>query len=106
MSFPGCEEVRRIGAPGGDPTAAGRGKSSILSGYGLLDPVGGNVAFVSLPPSVQPAALQEKLRTLSLPGVTLRGTAPLWWGTRTTSAIDSAVKQALDPQNRFPEIDH
>jgi glycolate oxidase FAD binding subunit len=66
---------------------------------------GGNVAFVSLPTSVKPAALQERLRALGLPGVTLCGNAPLWCGAHTTPAIDSAVKHALDPQNRFPGLD-
>jgi glycolate oxidase FAD binding subunit len=67
--------------------------------------VGGNAAFISLPSSVQPAALQEKLQALNLPGVTLCGNAPLWWGARLTPAIAGAVKQALDPQNRFPGIE-
>jgi len=76
-----------------------------LDGARVHVSAGGNVAFVSLPPSVQPAALQERLRALGLPGVTLRGNAPLWCGTRTTPAIDSAVKQALDPHDRFPGLD-
>ena len=76
-----------------------------LDGARVHVSVGGNVAFVSLPPSVQPAALQERLRTLGLPGVILRGDAPLWCGARTVSSIDGAVKQALDPQNRFPGLD-
>ena len=66
---------------------------------------GGNVAFVSLPSSVQPAALQERLRGLGLPAVTLCGNAPLWCGAHTTPAIAGSVKQALDPQNRFPSPD-
>jgi glycolate oxidase FAD binding subunit len=76
-----------------------------LDGTRVHVSAGGNVAFVSLPPSVQPAALREKLRALSLPGVTLCGNAPLWWGTRPTPAVTAAVKKALDPQNRFPGID-
>jgi hypothetical protein len=66
---------------------------------------GGNVAFVSLPASVPATGLQERLRALSLPAVSLSGNAPLWCGARTTSAISGAVKQALDPQTRFPFID-
>jgi glycolate oxidase FAD binding subunit len=76
-----------------------------LDGTRVHFSVGGNVAFVSLPPSVPAAALQERLRALSLPGVTLSGNAPLWWGARVTPAIAGAVKQALDPQNRFPSTE-
>ena len=72
--------------------------------YFMRKPVG-NVAFVSLPSSVPPTALQERLRGLSLPAVCLLGNAPLWCGTRTTTAISGAVKQALDPQNRFPLVE-
>lgn len=51
---------------------------------------GGNVAFSHTP----------------LPrGLTLRGDAPLWIGGRPRFAIEDAVKQALDPQNRFPTLD-
>jgi glycolate dehydrogenase FAD-binding subunit len=66
---------------------------------------GGNVAFISLPSAIQPAALQDKLRALALPAVTLCGEAPLWCGARAVPAIAGAVKQALDPQNRFPSLD-
>jgi glycolate oxidase FAD binding subunit len=76
-----------------------------LEGSRVHFSAGGNVAFISLPTSVPATALQERLRTLSLPGVSLSGDAPLWCGARTTSAIAPAVKQALDPQNRFPDID-
>jgi glycolate oxidase FAD binding subunit len=76
-----------------------------LEGTRIHVSAGGNVAFVSLPSSVPAAALQERLRALSLPAVCLSGNAPLWCGTRTDSAISTAVKQALDPQNRFPGLD-
>ena len=76
-----------------------------LEGTRLHVSVGGNVAFVSLPPAVPPAALHESLRSLGLRGVTLSGNAPLWCGARSTPAIAAAVKQALDPQNRFPSTD-
>lgn len=66
---------------------------------------GGNVAFVSLSSSVPPAALQERLRALGLPAVTLCGNGPLWCGARSTPTIAGAVKQALDPQNRFPSAE-
>lgn len=51
---------------------------------------GGNVAFSN---------------TLPLRGMTLRGDSPLWIGGRRRFAIEDAVKQALDPQNRFPTLD-
>ena len=76
-----------------------------LDGTRVHISAGGNVAFISLPPSVQPAALQEKLRTLGVQAVTLRGNIPLWCGARSVPAIAGAVKQALDPQNRFPSSD-
>ena len=76
---------------------------------------GGNVAFVSLPPTAPPArpdashgsrfTFHDRLCALGLSGVTLSGNAPLWCGARATPAIASAVKQALDPQNRFPSPD-
>ena len=75
-----------------------------LDGTRVHVSAGGNVAFVSLPASVQPAVWHERLGALGLPGLTLRGHAPLWCGVRKT-AIAGAVKQALDPQNRFPSID-
>ena len=76
-----------------------------LDGTRVHFSAGGNVAFVSLPSAVPPTALQERLRALGLPGVTLCGNGPLWCGARTTPAIAGAVKQALDPQNRFPSTD-
>lgn len=51
---------------------------------------GGNVAFSNI---------------LPLRGLTLRGDFPLWPGGRTRYTIEAAVKQALDPQNRFPTLD-
>ncbi len=50
----------------------------------------GNVAFSNTPPPR---------------GLTLRGDEPLWIGGRPRFAIEDAVKQALDPQNRFPTLD-
>lgn len=43
--------------------------------------------------------------TLPPRGMTLRGDFPLWIGGRPRFAIEAAVKQALDPQNRFPTLD-
>lgn len=51
---------------------------------------GGNVAFSQTQP---------------MRGLTLRGDAPLWIGGRARFAIEDAVKQALDPQHRFPTLD-
>jgi len=66
---------------------------------------GGNVAFISLASAAQATELDESLQKLSLPGVTLRGDAPLWLGPRARPAIAQAVKHALDPTNRFPSLD-
>jgi hypothetical protein len=76
-----------------------------LDGTRVHFSAGGNVAFVSLPSTVPATALQEQLHALSLRAVCLSGNAPLWCGMRTTSAIAPAVKQALDPQNRFPLLE-
>lgn len=56
---------------------------------------GGNAALVSLP---APAT------SLGLPALTLRGAGPLWLDAPATPAIATAVKTALDPQNRFPSL--
>ena len=66
---------------------------------------GGNLAFVSLASSDQAAALSERLRRLALSAMTLRGKAPLWCGAQPRREIAHAVKQALDPANRFPDLD-
>jgi hypothetical protein len=66
---------------------------------------GGNVAFVSLPANSWAPVLNDLLRDLSLSAVTLRGDAPLWCGLQSRPKIAQAVKQALDPENRFPGLD-
>jgi glycolate oxidase FAD binding subunit len=66
--------------------------------------VGGNLAFLSTPGDVDPTALNSRLTTLSLSGLTLRGNGPLWLGVRSRQAISEAVKLALDPENRFPAL--
>jgi len=73
---------------------------------------GGSMALVSLPDSErslsakdQVNAFDEMLRRLGLSAVTLRGAAPLWCGAQRRHQIGHAVKQALDPQNRFPGLD-
>ncbi len=66
---------------------------------------GGNVAFISLASAAGATALHERLAALALPGVALCGDAPLWWGARPRPPIGAAVKLALDPQHRFPDLD-
>jgi glycolate oxidase FAD binding subunit len=63
---------------------------------------GGNVAFLS---THDAAGLDAMLRARGLEGMTLRGDAPLWLGTRRRPQIEASVKEALDPQNRFPSLD-
>jgi glycolate oxidase len=84
---------------------------SLATATGALDSTrvhfsaGGNVAYISLPSAVPASSLQEKLRTLGLPAVTLRGNGPLWCGVRSKPEIASGVKRALDPHGRFPSIE-
>jgi len=66
---------------------------------------GGNVAFVSFADCAAFSTFDEELRKLGLSGLTLRGEAPLWCGTRSQTKITSAVKEALDPTNRFPSLE-
>ena len=63
---------------------------------------GGNVAYIS---THDAAALDATLRGLNLEGMTLRGSAPLWPGARPRPQNTQAVKEALDPQHRFPSLD-
>jgi len=76
-----------------------------LNGAKLHLSAGGNVAFVSLASADQSAMFDESLRTQKLAGVTLRGDAPLWLGSRPRFRISEAVKVALDAYNRFPGLD-
>jgi glycolate oxidase FAD binding subunit len=59
---------------------------------------GGNVGYVSFPAGAAVPAL-------AWPAVTLRGEAPLWPGAKPRFEIMRATKAALDPQNRFPQLD-
>jgi hypothetical protein len=77
----------------------------LLNGARVHVSASGNVAFVSLALASDAAVLDAGLRELGLSGVTLRGEAPLWCGVRRRPQIAVAVKQALDPQNRFPSLD-
>jgi glycolate oxidase FAD binding subunit len=76
-----------------------------LKGARLHLSAGGNLAFISLESSAQAGQLGERLSGLDLAGLTLRGDAPLWLGKRSRPAVATAVKQALDPENRFPSLD-
>jgi len=67
---------------------------------------GGNVAYISLGATEQATELDERLQKLSLSAMSLRGRAPLWLGAHPRPAIAQAVKQALDPTNRFPTLDN
>jgi glycolate oxidase FAD binding subunit len=66
---------------------------------------GGNVAYLALP--VDPrliGKLDETLRDWNLSALTLRGDTSLWLGARRENQITAAVKNALDPENRFPSL--
>ena len=84
---------------------------ALASGLGAMGDVrvhvsaGGNLAFLSLPSAVQSTALDDCLRRANVPAVTLRGNVPLWLGARPRPTIGQAVKEALDPQRRFPALD-
>ncbi len=69
-----------------------------LSGAGGWISGGGNVGYVSVPPGAT-------LSSLPWSGVTLRGAGPLWLGPRRNFVVMHAVKAALDPQKRFPNLD-
>jgi glycolate oxidase FAD binding subunit len=59
---------------------------------------GGNVGYFSLPSG-------RAVPALPWPALTLRGEAPLWPGVRPRFEIMRAVKTALDPRGRFPDLD-
>lgn len=59
---------------------------------------GGNTGFLALPAGVPVPAL-------TWPGVLLRGRGPLWLGPQPRFEVMRAVKEALDPQERFPKLD-
>jgi glycolate oxidase FAD binding subunit len=58
---------------------------------------GGNVGYVSLPPG-------GTLPLMPWSAMTLRGNGPLWHGPQLRFDVMRAVKTALDPQARFPEL--
>jgi glycolate oxidase FAD binding subunit len=82
-----------------------RAKAGAPNGARMHVSAGGNVAFVSLADRALFNRCDEELRKLGRCGLTLRGDAPLWCGARSQTKITSAVKEALDPANRFPTLD-
>ncbi len=76
-----------------------------LNGAQIHLSAAGNIAFVSLSGPETIPTLDTGLRALGLAGRTLRGNGPLWTGLHSRPAIVSAVKHALDPENRFPNLD-
>ncbi len=64
----------------------------------------GEVANVSLPSPDAARRLADNLTGTPLRGLTLRGEGPLWLGCPERPAIESAVKHALDPDHRFPDL--
>lgn len=65
---------------------------------------GGNLAYVSLAGGPPDEALDAHWSSLGLRGLSLRGAGPLWVGERSETQIHAAVKHALDPQQRFPDL--
>lgn len=59
---------------------------------------GGNTGYLSLPAGTE-------LPVLPWPALTLRGEPSLWPGAQTRFTVMTAVKQALDPNGRFPGLD-
>jgi glycolate oxidase FAD binding subunit len=63
---------------------------------------GGQVAWIST--TAEPAALDAMLRDLELSGLVIMGpTSPVRLGARPGAPFERRVKQALDPDGRFPE---
>jgi hypothetical protein len=65
---------------------------------------GGNVALASFPASAAGSAVNERLIAGKFAGLTLAGKAPLWLGLRARTEIAASVKEALDPNHRFPNL--
>jgi len=102
-AHPGGVLVKVALTPAQLPALAALGNA--LAGVRMRVTNGGNTAFLSLPSPVDAPRLGEGLRTLGTSALTLWGNAPLWPAGRDKPAIASAVKAALDPQNRFPSLD-
>lgn len=67
--------------------------------------VGGNVSYVSLPTPQPAATVNRAWKEMNLRVLTLRGSGALWLGTTPINEIQSAVKLALDPDRRFPDLE-
>ena len=65
----------------------------------------GDVSYFSIQRGEESPGLNEALRELGIPALTLRGAFPLRPGVRTSAPIAQAVKRVMDPDNRFPGID-
>ncbi len=66
---------------------------------------GAHVAYVSAAPDVDPALLESAMGAGGVAGLALRGGGPLWWGARPKTEVETALRTALDPGNRFPPMD-
>jgi len=64
---------------------------------------GGNLAWLAVPESSR-EVLDRTLTELGLRGLAMRGAGPRWLGARPEAAIHGAVKRAMDPAGRFPEL--
>jgi glycolate oxidase FAD binding subunit len=71
-------------------------------GAGVHVSAGGNLTFAALPSETKLSAVDEVLRDKKLSALTLRGNAPLRVGARHNFKICSAIKAALDGEDRFP----
>lgn len=65
---------------------------------------GGNAAYVSLAADPPTPADDLAWKGLGLQILTLRGAGPCWLGQGSNPEIHAAVKHALDPQGRFPNL--
>ena len=65
---------------------------------------GGSVAYAAFDSATDIAVVDAKFRALKLSSLTLRGNVPLWLGSRNNTTIATAVKNALDAENRFPNL--
>jgi glycolate oxidase FAD binding subunit len=76
-----------------------------LEGGRIHVSAGGNVGHISLSTSGDVEKLDEMLRADGLRGAVLRGAAPSWLGAVQSTGIAQAVKDALDPDRRFPALE-
>lgn len=85
------------------------GAAAAIPGARLHVAAGGNVAWTSFPAEAAAALapFSDRLRQLGLAGLTLWGDdrTPLRLGFRPDLLIATAVKTALDPTEKFPDLD-